>query len=67
MTGRQHHPQITRRADDRWTIRCPECEQNPFDAIPIGIAMPLETLHMAELILTNHLHGQEPRSRKRIT
>jgi hypothetical protein len=60
-----HQPRITRRSDDRWSIRCPQCEENPFDSIPIGIAMPLESRQMTELILANHVTREGSNSRKR--
>jgi hypothetical protein len=66
MQGPHHHPRISRRSDGRWVVRCPQCEEQPFDAIPIGIAMPLESLRMTELILANHVTRQGPESRRKI-
>ncbi len=65
MQGPHHHPGITRHADGRWLIRCPEYEANESALIPIGIAMPLESLQVTELILANHVRREGQRSHQK--
>ena len=66
MQGPRHDPRITHYADGRWVIRCPQCEQNRNAPIPIGIAMPIKSHEVTELMLDNHLRREGMRPRRNI-
>jgi hypothetical protein len=59
MHSPSHHPQISRRNDGQWVVSCPECQRDHGTAVPIGIGLPLESHHMAEMLRDNHL-GRRP-------
>jgi hypothetical protein len=54
MQGPFHHPRVTQRADRMWIVRCPQCEGSQSEAVPLGIAMPLQSRQVTELIFANH-------------
>ena len=54
MQGPFHHPRVTQRADHMWIVRCPQCEGSQSEAVPLGIAMPLQSRQVTELIFANH-------------
>ena len=52
--SKQHHPKLVQRPDERWEVRCPQCEGNRDEAIPLGISMPIASRVEAEGIARNH-------------
>jgi len=36
-------------------LDCPECQEPGGVAVPIGIGMPLQSQHVAEMLRENHL------------
>jgi hypothetical protein len=48
-----HHPTLVRRADDRWEVRCPQCERRS-ESPPLGIGVAVANKLEAESILRNH-------------
>jgi hypothetical protein len=66
MQRSHHQPHITKAKDGRWMIRCPQCEDNSFASIPIGIALPLRSLEVTQLVLDNHMNREGARTRKKI-
>ena len=54
MQGPHHHPNVSRPADGRWTVDCPECQSLGEGAIPIGIGMPIREEGIACVIHQNH-------------
>jgi hypothetical protein len=64
VQGPFHHPRLTQRADGKWVVRCPQCEGNQSESVPLGIAMPLESRQVTELILANHEKREGARGRK---
>lgn len=58
-----HHPQIARRNDGQWVVSCPECQRDRRTAVPIGIGLPLQSQHVAEMLRDNHL-GRPPVDRR---
>lgn len=53
MINVAHHPQISRRADGRWVVNCSECHRSK-GALPIGIGLPVQSHHVAEMLRDNH-------------
>jgi hypothetical protein len=52
---RGHHPQLIRRPDGRYEVRCRECLTRQGDAgLPIGIGVPIANRAEAEMIARNH-------------
>jgi len=47
-----HQPELLRRADGRWEVRCPQCQQ--AEMAPVGISLPIVNRAEAESILQNH-------------
>ena len=50
-----HHPEVVRRDDGRWEVRCPDCTQSAEEAVPIGIGLAVGDPTMAAMIRANHL------------
>ena len=61
MHNPSHHPKIARGSDDRWVVSCPDCQRDRGTPVPIGIGMPLQSHHVAEMLRDNHAGGQRPR------
>ena len=59
----QHSPKLVHRWDDRWEIRCPQCEGMVGDAMPIGIGLPVTNRAEAESMARNH--ARRPGQRRR--
>jgi hypothetical protein len=55
-----HQPRITQRPDRTWVVDCPQCRNDPFSELPIGIDMPLRDRETAERLRDNHA-GRAPR------
>ena len=66
MQGPRHDPHITHHADGHWVIRCPQCEQSRGASMPIGIAMPIKSHEVTELMLDNHLRREGMRPHRKI-
>jgi hypothetical protein len=49
-----HHPTIAQRPDRQWVVECPECRNDQFSDVPIGIGMPLPDRETAERLRENH-------------
>ncbi len=49
-----HDPRLVRRHDDRWEVRCRECQSGETELIPLGIGMPLVGEREARRIVENH-------------
>lgn len=54
MSDAAHHPQISRWADGRWVVNCSECRRAKGAAVPIGIGLPVQSRHVAEMLRENH-------------
>ena len=54
MQRHVHHPEVARRNDGRWVVRCPECQGTAGAVVPVGIGMPLRSQHVAEMLRDNH-------------
>jgi hypothetical protein len=57
MHNPSHHPEISRRNDNQWVVNCAQCQRDRESAVPIGIGMPLQSQHVAEMLRDNHLGG----------
>ncbi len=51
----QHHqPRITQCPEGTWVVDCPQCRNDAFSDLPIGIGMPLRDRETAERLRDNH-------------
>jgi hypothetical protein len=49
-----HQPQLVKLADERYAVRCQQCELRSDEDVPIGIGVPISSRAEAEAILRNH-------------
>jgi hypothetical protein len=50
----EHRPRLVRLDDERFAVRCRECEQLRGHSVPIGIGVPITSRLEAESIAQNH-------------
>lgn len=49
-----HHPKVRRRPDERWEVRCSECEKAKVTQRPVGIGLPVGSKTAATMMRDNH-------------